>query len=435
MIDPRLVEMIHVSVGEQLSDQARRAERSEDETLDEGSRRQLALALIRAALQAEHKARLGSAVAGLSESDEDEIERAVMNRLFGLAKIQDYLDDPENSDVTIYGHDTVWLTRRDGTKVRGEAVGGSDSELRAILQAAARRGSLTEKTWDAASPDLDLQLPSGDRLHALGWVTQRPAISIRRHNFEIHRLKQLRPSTLSPSLHEFLRAVVKAKLNVIVSGETGAGKTTLLRCLLNEIDPMERLVTIEDSLELGMSRFAGLHPDLIEAEAREPNSEGVGEYSMARLVRQTLRMNPDRVVVGEIRGHEVTPMLLAMSQGNDGSMSTVHADSSQSVFSRIAMYTAMSPEGFGAETTALMVANAVHLVVQLARLGSGERVVTSVREVVGADGGRVVSNEIYAPDGSRRGVPATMITEPTMRRLEAVGFDPAWHQTGRGGWQ
>ncbi|MDE0804233.1 MAG: ATPase, T2SS/T4P/T4SS family [Acidimicrobiales bacterium] len=434
MTDPRVVEEIHLSVGEQLSDQARRAERAEDDVLDEGSRRQLALALIRTALQAEDKTRLGSATLGLTEAEEDEIERAVMNRLFGLAKIQDYLDDPENSDITIYGHDTVWLTRRDGSKVRGDPVGASDAELRTIMQAAARRGSLTEKTWDAASPDLDLQLPSGDRLHALGWVTQRPAISIRRHNFELHRLKQLMPETISPSLHEFLRAAVRAKLNVIVAGETGAGKTTLLRCLLNEIGPEERLVTIEDSLELGMARFAGLHPDLIEAEAREPNSEGVGEYSMARLVRQTLRMNPDRVVVGEIRGHEVTPMLLAMSQGNDGSMSTVHADSSQSVFSRIAMYTAMSPEAFGAETTALMVSNAVHIVVQLARLRTGERVVSSVREVVGADGGLVVSNEVYAPDPTRRGVPATMITESTMRRLEAADFDPTWHHASRGGW-
>ena len=435
MNEPALIESIHVSVGEQLSDQARRAERAEEDVLDDASRRQLALALIRTALLSENKSRIGRAQPGLTETDEDEIERAVMNRLFGLAKVQDYLDDPENSDITIYGYDTVWLTRRDGTKVRGDPVGSTDAELRSIMQAAARRGSLSEKTWDAASPDLDLQLPSGDRLHALGWVTQRPAISIRRHNFDIHRLKQLVPSTLSPSLHAFLRAVVSAKLNVIVSGETGAGKTTLLRCLLNEIEPMERLVTIEDSLELGMSRFEGLHPDLIEAEAREPNSEGVGEYSMARLVRQTLRMNPDRVVVGEIRGHEVTPMLLAMSQGNDGSMSTVHADSSQSVFSRIAMYTAMSPEGFGPETTALMVANAVHLVVHLARLNTGERVVTSVREVVGADGDRVVSNEIYAPDDTRRAVPATMITETTMRRLESAGFDPSWHQPGRGGWQ
>ena len=250
----------------------------------------------------------------------------------------------------------------------------------------------------------------------------------------MHRLKQLVPETVSPSLHAFFAAMVRAKLNVIVAGETGAGKTTLLRCLLNEIDPAERLVTIEDSLELGISRFEGLHPDLIEAEAREANTEGVGAYSMATLVRQTLRMNPGRVVVGEIRGHEVTPMLLAMSQGNDGSMSTVHADSSVSVFSRIAMYTAMSPEGFDTATTALMVANAVHIVIHLSRLPTGDRVVTSVREVVGADGSQVVSNEIYAPDETRRARPAAMITEPVMRRLEAAGFDPSWHQPGRGGW-
>jgi len=434
VIDPGVVERLHMTVGERLSEQARAAERGGEVALSEQDRRQFALSLIRAELDAEHKARLGRVAAVLSPAEEDEVERAVMNRLFGLGKLQDYLDDDEISDITLYGHDVVWLTRRDGSKTRGEPVAGSDPELRALIQAAARRGSLSEKTWDAASPDLDLQLPSGDRLHALGWVTQRPAISIRRHNFELHRLKQLVPETVSPSLHAFFAAMVRAKLNVIVAGETGAGKTTLLRCLLNEIDPAERLVTIEDSLELGISRFEGLHPDLIEAEAREANTEGVGAYSMAKLVRQTLRMNPGRVVVGEIRGHEVTPMLLAMSQGNDGSMSTVHADSSASVFSRIAMYTAMSPEGFDTATTALMVANAVHIVIHLSRLPTGERVVTSVREVVGADGSQVVSNEIYAPDETRRARPAAMITEPVMRRLEAAGFDPSWHQPGRGSW-
>jgi Flp pilus assembly CpaF family ATPase len=330
-VDAWLVERVHVVVGEALSDQARRAERGEEAALDGRSRRQLAMALIRAHLEVESRARLGRAEPVLSESEEDEVERSVLNRLFGLARIQDYLDDPDNTDITIYGHDVVWLTKRDGAKVPGEPV--------------ARRGSLTEKTWDSASPDLDLQLPSGDRLHALGWVTSRPAVSIRRHNFDLHRLKQLVPGSVSPSLFQFLRAAVRAKLNMIVAGETGAGKTTLLRCLINEIDPTERLVTIEDSLELGISRFGDLHPDLIEAEAREANTEGVGAYSMAKLVRQTLRMNPDRVVVGEIRGHEVTPMLLAMSQGNDGSMSTVHADSSAAVFSRLAMYTAHVPGG------------------------------------------------------------------------------------------
>lgn len=432
--DPRLVEAVHLVVGEALSDQARAAERGEAGALDDRSRRQFAMALIREQLDAESRARLGRAEPVLSEFEEDEVERAVLNRLFGLSRIQDYLDDPDNTDITIYGHDIVWLTKRDGSKVPGDPVAGSDAELREIIQAAARRGALTEKTWDSASPDLDLQLPSGDRLHALGWVTQRPAVSIRRHNFDLHRLKQLVPDTVSPSLFHFLRAAVAAKLNVIVAGETGAGKTTLLRCLINEIDPTERLVTIEDSLELGISRFGDLHPDLIEAEAREANTEGVGAYSMAKLVRQTLRMNPGRVVVGEIRGHEVTPMLLAMSQGNDGSMSTVHADSSASVFSRLAMYTAMSPEGFGAETTALMVANAVHLIVHIARLPTGERVVTSVREVIGADGAMVVSNEVYAPDPTRRAVPASLMSESTMRRLEAAGFDPSWHQPSRGAW-
>lgn len=431
MIDATLVAEIHTTVGERLADQARTAERGDTPALDVASRRQFAMSLIRAELDGVNRRRLGTGEAVMSADVEDEVERAVINRLFGLAEIQDLLDDPDNSDITIYG-DVVWVTRRDGTKERRPPVAASDDDLRAVIQAEARRGSLSEKTWDFASPDLDLQLPSGDRLHALGWVTRRPAISIRRHNFDIYRLKQLVGTTITESVHAFLQAAVAAQFNVIVAGETGAGKTTLLRCLINEIDPTERLVTIEDSLELGISRFGDLHPDLIEAEAREANSEGVGEYPMAKLVRQTLRMNPDRVVVGEIRGHEVTPMLLAMSQGNDGSMSTVHADSTQAVFSRLQMYTAMSPERFDPATTALMISNALHLVVHLARLPSQERVVTSIREVVGADGIQVISNEIYAPDPTTgQATPASPISDAKMRRLVDAGFDRALHQQGR----
>ena len=268
----------------------------------------------------------------------------------------------------------------------------------------------------------------------MAWVVQRPAVTIRRHNFDLYRLKQLVGPTMSDSLYHFCKAAVRGRFNILVAGGTGAGKTTFLRCLINEIDPEERLVTVEDSLELGLHRFGDLHPDLIEAEAREANMEGVGAVPMHELVRNTLRMDPDRVIVGEIRGVEVLPMMLAMSQGNDGSLSTIHADSSRAVFSRLQMYMAMTPERFDVKSTNLMVANAIDFIVHVAQLPSQERVITSVREVVGADGEMMISNEVYHPDDTRRAVPAYPFQDATIARLEWAGFDRGWHTSGRGAW-
>jgi Flp pilus assembly CpaF family ATPase len=229
--------------------------------------------------------------------------------------------------------------------------------------------------------------------------------------------------------------MVWARCNVIVAGGTGAGKTTLLRCLINEIPADERLVTVEDTAEIGLERFAAAHPDYVDLEARTANIEGSGEFPMHRLARAALRMSPDRVIVGEVRGAEVLQMMLAMSQGNDGSMCTVHADSSHGVFARLAMYMAMTPESFSIEVTNLMIANAVDFVVHLGRLGDGTRAVTSVREVTGAEGVLVSSNEVYAPDHTRRAVPQFPISEARLAHLEAAGFDTAWHHPSNGGWE
>src|SRR5690606_36407110 len=202
--------------------------------------------------------------------------------------------------------------------------------------------------WDHAQPELNLQLPNGDRLHALMAVSGRPPVSIRRHDFDIHRIGQLVDRNVCDELLAgFLAAAVRARANVIVAGGPGPGKTTMLRWLRNEIDPAERLITIEDSLEIGLERFDDLHPDHETLEARDANTEGVGAFTLADLVRSALRMDPQRVIVGEVRGSEVVPMLLAMSQGNDGSMCSIHADSSKGVFGRLAMYAAMTPERLG----------------------------------------------------------------------------------------
>jgi Flp pilus assembly CpaF family ATPase len=305
-------------------------------------------------------------------------------------------------------------------------VADSDEELIDLIATAARRLGRSERRWDHAHPALNLRLPNGDRLHALMAVTGRPTVTIRRHDFAIHRVDQLVDlGAMDGTLGAFCCAAVRAKLNLIVAGGTGTGKTTMLRCLINEVPADERLITIEDSLEIGVDHFAALHPDHETIEARDANTEGLGEFTLADGVREALRMDPDRVIVGEVRGAEVLSMLLAMSQGNAGSMCSIHADSSKGVFGRLAMYAAMTRERLDPMVTNLLVANAVNLIIHLAWVG-GVRRVTSVREVTGvADSGQVASNEIWRPGSDGRAVTDVPPQHDTIERLAACGFDPA----------
>jgi Flp pilus assembly CpaF family ATPase len=193
----------------------------------------------------------------------------------------------------------------------------------------------------------------------------------------------------------FLRAAVLARRNIVVVGGTGSGKTTLLRALINEIPVHERIVTIEDAYELGIDRFADLHPDHDALQTRSANVEGNGAIELASLTRMALRMDPDRVIVGEVRGAEAFPMVLAMGQGNNGSMCTLHADSTRSAFSKLAAYVSMADTGLPIDIVNLLIANAVHVVVHV-DIRDGVRRISSIREVVDADGPRVVSNELFA---------------------------------------
>jgi pilus assembly protein CpaF len=222
----------------------------------------------------------------------------------------------------------------------------------------------------------------------------------------------------------------------LITGGTGAGKTTLLRALASEMDPLERIVTIEDAFELGLDHDPDIHADVTAFQAREANVEGAGAISQAELVRWGLRMSPDRVIVGEIRGPEVIPMCNAMSQGNDGSMATLHASSSRIAFTRLASYAAQGVERLPLEATNLLVASAVHFVVHLARAEDRRtRVVSSIREVVGADGPQVVSNEVYRPSPDRRARPvAGALRSDTLNDLADVGFDSGVLENPEGWW-
>jgi Flp pilus assembly CpaF family ATPase len=271
---------------------------------------------------------------------------------------------------------------------------------------------------------LSTRLPDGSRLFAVMAVSARPAVSIRRHRYPRTTLAQLQElGTVDAGLRAFLTAAVRTGKNILVAGGTNLGKTTMLRALAAAIPPHERLITIEDAYELGLDRDTVGHPNVVALQAREPNIEGEGEVTQAELVRWALRMSPDRVIVGEIRGPEVIPMCNAMSQGNDGSMTTLHASDSRGVFAKLAAYAVQAPERLPLEATNLLVAGAVDFVVHLAWAGQ-TRVVSSVREVIDADGAMVVSNEVFRPGPNGRAVPGVPLRPQTMDALVAAGYDP-----------
>jgi Flp pilus assembly CpaF family ATPase len=332
----------------------------------------------------------------LESTEESFIADEVLATLFGLGSIERLLADDSVENVNINGCDTVWVHHAGGTKRRAAPVAASDDELVALIRKAAARLGRNERRFDLANPFLDLQLPDGSRLNAVMAVSERPAVSIRRHRHERVTLDDLcKLGTLDEKLRAFLHAAVQARKNIIVCGGTNAGKTTLLRALLNACDPDERLITIEDRLELSLTVDPDQHRDVIEMETRTANIEGSGGITMQQLVRNALAMSPDRLVVGEVRGPEVVDMLTALSTGNDGSMCTIHANSSQAAFSKIATYALRSAEHIPVEASYRMIAESINLVVHVSRGRDGRRRVGSVREVTGSSMGEVKSIEVF----------------------------------------
>ena len=300
-------------------------------------------------------------------ADEEQLlAQTVLDALFGLGRLQALIDNVDIENIDINGCDRVWATFADGSKQLMPAIAESDDELIEMVRGAASRLGLTERRFDLARPEVDLRLPDGSRLSAVMAVTARPAVSIRRHRFTSLTLADLvELGTMGDEVAGLLSAAVRARKNIVVSGAMNSGKTTLLRALAAEIPARERVVTIEQALELGLEADQVAHPDLVALEARPANVEGEGMIAVSDLVRRALRMNADRVIVGEVLGDEILPMLNAMSQGRSGSMCTIHADSSAGVFRRIASYAVQATERLPLEASNLLIAGAVHFVVHL----------------------------------------------------------------------
>jgi pilus assembly protein CpaF len=379
--------------------------------------------LIGEVLDARARAAMRTGGKVLDSAAEARVARAVFDGLFGLGGFAPLLADASVENIDVNGADVVWVRHADGRRERVGPVAGSDRELVDLVRTMAARLGAEERRFDRGSPKVNLRLPDGSRLFAVMAVSHRPAVSVRRHRYLRTTLAELvRLGTIDARLRDFLSALVLARKNVLVAGGTNLGKTTLLRALASVIPPQERLITIEDSYELGLDGDPA-HPNVVALQAREPNVEGVGEVTQSELVKWALRMSPDRVIVGEIRGPEVIPMANAMSQGNDGSMTSLHSSDSRGVFTKLAAYAVQGPERLPLEATNLLVASAVHFVVHLT-WADGVRVVSSVREVVDADGPLVVSNEVFRPGPDGRAVPGVPLRADTAIALGAVGYDP-----------
>ncbi|MFF3517384.1 CpaF family protein [Streptomyces sp. NPDC002573] len=391
---------------------------------DEAARRATMGRLLMEELGAHRRQALSEGRAVIDAAVEERIGRAVTDALFGTGSLERLLADAAIENICVNGCDNVWVKDATGAWRRESPVAASDEELVELVRTLAARTGGEERRFDRGMPRLNLQLPEGSRLFAVMAVTGRVSLTIRRHRFPAASMAELvRLEVCDEQLAAFLRALVRAHKNIVIGGGTNVGKTTVLRAFAHEIPPHERLVTIEDTFELGLDADPVAHPNVVAMQAREANIEGQGGIDQAELVRWGLRMSPDRVIVGEIRGAEVIPMCNAMSQGNDGSLSTIHASTSRGVFTKLASYAAQAPERLSLEATNLMVASAVHFVVHLGWASDGCRVIDSVREVIDADGAQVVSNEVYRPGPDGRAVPATPLRSETLDDLIAAGLD------------
>jgi Flp pilus assembly CpaF family ATPase len=415
-MDHSVVKRLRAEVGDRLREQRRVDAAAGLPPMSGEDERQFARALIAQALEEHARSEITAGRVPPNAQEEEQLAAAVHAALFGVGRLQPLLDDPQIENIDINGCDRVFLGYADGREVLAEPVADSDEELTELIQVLAAYSGLSSRPFDSANPQLDLRLPDGSRLSAVMDVTIRPAVSIRRARLGKVFLADLVGSgSLLPEAAQFLAAATAARKNMMIAGATNAGKTTLLRAVANQIPPTERLITVERALELGLDQFPELHPNVIALEERLPNSEGLGAISMAELVRRSLRMNPSRVIVGEVLGDEIVTMLNAMTQGNDGSLSTIHANSSMEVFNRISTYAIQSAERLPVEATNMLIAGAIDFVVfiekrnEYASGGRLRRFVSSIREVTGIDG-RVLSSEVFAPGPDGRAAPRAPVS-------------------------
>jgi pilus assembly protein CpaF len=380
--------------------------------------------LITQVLRDHNLAALGASRPVLSAQAEQQLRQSLRDSFMGLGDLQPYIDDEDVENIDVNGADTVFVSYAGKRPVRVDPIASSDDELIDMLQTLARHSGGQERRFDLGMPRLDLRLPGGARLFATMTVTQRVCVSIRRHRFPSLTLQYMAGlGTITAEMVPMFEALIAARCNIVISGGMDTGKTTMARALCRAIEPWERIITIEDPYELGLD-LDPAHPNVVAMQPREPNIEGHGGIDMTTLVRWATRMRPDHVVVGEVRGSEVIPLLNAFNQGTDGSLTTIHASSTREAFMKIASYARQAREQLPFDVTYQLIGGGVDIVVQLGKTTDGRRFVTGIREVVDADAVQVRSNEIFRPGPTREAVLTGRFSDNMIDRLAEVGYDP-----------
>jgi len=348
--------------------------------------RQEVLALIRNSVNAE--------AVPLSFAERERLSREILDEIFGLGPLEQLLKDPSVSDILVNRFDRVYVERAGKLEITGLSFKDNQHLMQIIDRIVSRIG----RRVDESSPMVDARLQDGSRVNAIipPLALDGACLSIRRFGRDpVTSGIMLENKTLTEQMLEMLSAIVKGRLNVVISGGTGAGKTTLLNVLSGYIPNSERIVTIEDAAELQLKQ-----EHVVRLETRPPNIEGKGAVRMRQLVINSLRMRPDRIVVGEVRGEEAFDMLQAMNTGHEGSLTTVHANSPRDALNRIENMVSMANLSIPERAIRQQVASAIHAVVQIARLSDGSRKVLTISEITGMDGESITMQDIFVFDRS-----------------------------------
>jgi pilus assembly protein CpaF len=327
--------------------------------------------------------------APLSITERERLIAEVRHELFGLGPLEPLLADPEVSDILVNSPKKVYIERRG--KLELTSVEFKDDEH--LMRVIERIVSTVGRRIDESSPMVDARLSDGSRVNAIipPLSLDGPVLSIRRFGAEPLRMASLiEKNALTKDMADMFEMCVTARLNVLISGGTGAGKTTLLNALSSYIPDNQRIVTIEDSAELQLQQ-----PHVVRLETRPPNIEGKGEVAQRDLVKNALRMRPDRIVIGEVRGSEAIDMLQAMNTGHDGSLTTIHANTPRDALARLETMIQMTGMRLSDRAMRQQVASALDLVIQAARLSDGTRRITSISEITGMEGETITMQEIF----------------------------------------
>ncbi len=328
----------------------------------------------------------------LSFAERERLSREILDEIFGLGPLEPLLKDPTISDILVNRFDRVYVERAGKLEITGLSFKDNQHLMQIIDRIVSRIG----RRVDESSPMVDARLQDGSRVNAIipPLALDGACLSIRRFGRDpVTSRIMMENKTLSEQMLDLLSAMVKGRLNLLISGGTGAGKTTLLNVLSGYIPNSERIVTIEDAAELQLKQ-----EHVVRLETRPPNIEGKGAVRMRQLVINSLRMRPDRIVVGEVRGEEAFDMLQAMNTGHEGSLTTVHANSPRDALNRVENMVSMANLNIPERAIRQQVANAIHAVVQIARLSDGTRKVITISEVTGMEGDSVTLQDVFIFD-------------------------------------